>query len=101
MTLPVVVAAEAERHASAIDRWWRTNRGAAPDLFRDELAAALELIGLAPIAGRPYRSAGVPGVRRVLLRSTRCHVYYVVREADALVVAVWSSVRKTGPDLSA
>ena len=52
MTLPVVVACEAQRHASTIDRWWRANRGAAPDLFRDEFAAALELIGLAPFAGR-------------------------------------------------
>ena len=79
----------------------RANRTAAPELFRNELAAALELIGLAPLAGRPYRKTQVPGVRRVLLRSTRCHVYYIVRDADALVVAVWSAVRGTGPNLGA
>ena len=99
MTLPVVVALEAERQANAIDRWWRAHRSASPDLFRDEFAAALELIGIAPLSGRRYRSARTAGVRRVLLRSTRYHVYYVVREADALVVAVWSAVRGTGPDL--
>jgi plasmid stabilization system protein ParE len=99
MTLPVVVALEAERQARTIDRWWRTNRSAAPDLFRDEFAAALELIGLAPLAGRRYRGEVAVDARRVLLRSTRYHVYYTVRESDALVVAVWSSVRGTGPDL--
>jgi len=100
VTLPVVVALEAARHAGEIDQWWRTNRTAAPDLFRDELAAALEFIGLAPFAGRHYRRSKTQGVRRVLLRSTRYHVYYVVRDSDALVVAVWSAVRGTGPNLA-
>ena len=77
----------------------RANRHAAPDLSRDEFAAALELIGLQPLAGRRYRRALPAEVRRVILRSTRYHVYYTVREADALVVAVWSAVRGTGPDL--
>jgi len=99
MTLPVVVALEAEQQAKAIDRWWRAHRDAAPDLFQSELVAALNLIGVVPLAGRRYSSAGPAGVRRVLLRSTRYHVYYVVRETDVLVVAVWSAVRGTGPNL--
>ncbi len=99
MTLPVVVALEAERQAGAIDRLWRMNRSAAPGLFRDELAAALEFISLAPFAGRHYQRSKTPGVQRVLLRSTRYHVYYVVRDPDALVVAAWSAVRGAGPDL--
>jgi len=39
-------------------------------------------------------------VRRVLLRSSRYHVSYVVREEDAVVLAVWGAVRGTGPDLA-
>ena len=99
MTLPVVVALEAERQTKLIDQWWRANRHAAPNLFRDEFATALELIGLPPLAGRRYRRTLPTEVRRVILRSTRYHVYDTGREADALVVAAWSAVRVTGPDL--
>jgi len=99
VTLQVVIAPEAERQAREIDRWWRENRAAAPGLFLDEFAAAVELIGDMPLAGRRYMGGPVRGVRRVLLRSTRYHVYYVVRKSEALILAVWSAVRGTGPDL--
>jgi len=99
MTLPVVVTAGAERQAKSIDRWWRANRTAAPDLFQNEFAAALELVGFAPLSGRRYGRASGVDVRRILLRASRYHLYYVVREEDAVVLAVWSAVRGTGPDL--
>ena len=40
------------------------------------------------------------GLRRVLLRSTGYHVYYVVRGEVIIVVAVWNALRGAGPDLS-
>jgi len=52
MTRRVVLAARAKRHVDAIDRWWREYRPAAPDLFRQELAAAFELVVIAPQSGR-------------------------------------------------
>jgi plasmid stabilization system protein ParE len=99
VTLRVVIAPEAERQAREIDRWWREHRAAAPGLFLDELAATIELIGDMPLAGRRYHGGPVRGVRRVLLRSTRYHVYYVVRRTEAQILSVWSAVRGTGPDL--
>ncbi|MCK6460202.1 MAG: type II toxin-antitoxin system RelE/ParE family toxin [Planctomycetes bacterium] len=99
MTPRVLITPEAERQARDVDRWWREHRPAAPGLFLDELAAAIELIGDMPLAGRRYGHGPVRGVRRILLRSTRYHVYYVVRRADALILAVWSAVRGTGPSL--
>lgn len=99
MTLRVVIAPEAERHVREIDRWWREHRTAAPDLFLDEFSAAIELIRAMPLAGRRYRGGPVRSVRRVLLRTTHYHVYYFVRGTEMVILAVWSAVRGTGPDL--
>lgn len=99
MTFRVITTPAADRHLAEIARWWRENRPAAPDLFLKEFAGASELIALAPHAGRLYRVARFPQVRRFLMKATRYHVYYVVRRDQAVVIAVWSAVRGTGPDL--
>lgn len=99
MTLRVVVSPEAEEHARTIDSWWQRERPAAPNLFLEELAAALDLLGGAPLAGRRYPHASVPDVRRILLRSTRYHVYYRLHDSDLVVLAIWSAVRGSGPEL--
>ncbi len=54
MTVPVVLPPEAEEQVHGIDIWWRGNRPLAPGLFTEELAAAFELLGAAPFAGRRY-----------------------------------------------
>lgn len=100
MSRLVLVSAPAEAQIKAIDAWWRENRGASPDLFAQELAQALSTIGLAPDAGHRYRHAGVRGVRRVPLRATRNHLYYVATKQSVLVLAVWGAVKGVGPDLS-
>ena len=72
----VVVVPHALAQIDAIDRWWRANRAAAPGLFAEEFAAAIELVRGAPRIGRRSRPRGIPGLRRVLLRATRYHLYY-------------------------
>ena len=99
MTARIVVTAEAEQQARTIDTWWRQERPAAPGLFTEELAAAFALLGDAPEAGRRYPHPTVSDVRRILLRSTRYHVYYRLQENDVVVLAVWSGVRGSGPEL--
>ncbi len=98
MTKPVRTTAQADLHILEIDRWWRQNRHKAPDLFEQELAAAFEMIAAVPGAGRryPYPKADV---RRLLLRSSRAHVYYVERSDYVLIVAVWGAIKGVGPDL--
>ncbi len=96
---PVLLTPEAEAQVHAIDAWWRGNRALAPDLFVEEFAAACELLGGAPRAGKRYEHPEVAGVRRVLMRATRYHVYYKEHEGAVLVLAVWGAVRGTGPDL--
>lgn len=95
----VFLAPEARAQARIIDSWWRENRPSAPELFVSELSSALSTLASAPKAGTPYPHE-LPGVRRLLLRSTRYHVYYCAKDEDVMVVAIWSSVRGSGPDLS-
>jgi len=84
---------------AAVDAWWRANRTKAPDLFLDELADAFALIEAAPELGRPWTDSAVPGVRRIVMRATRYHIYYRIDGDDIWVLAVWSAVRGRGPRL--
>lgn len=99
MTVRIVVAPEAEQQVRTIEAWWRKERPAAPSLFVEELAAAFALLGEAPQAGRRYKHPTLSDVRRILLRSSRYHVYYRIHESNVVVLAVWSGVRGSGPEL--
>lgn len=99
--MDVLLAPEAQAQAQTIDDWWRENRTVAPDLFVEELASTLSLLSTAPRLGRRYAHPTVKSVRRVLMRSTRYHLYYVIHTDTVLVLSVWSGHRGTGPDLSA
>ena len=57
-------------------------------LFLEELAAAFELLESVPNMGRSYGHSTVKNVRRVLLRSTRYHLYYVVLKDTVVVLTV-------------
>lgn len=100
MTRRLIVSPEAEAQIDAIDTWWRSNRAASPDLFAQELAEAFATIEAAPEAGHRYPHPDVKGVRRVPLRTTRNHVYYVDAGEVVAILAVWGAIKKTGPDLS-
>ncbi len=100
MSLPVVVAEPAELQLRAIDTWWRAHRSAAPDLFADEFAAAVETLSTLPSVGARVRRPRLVALRRVLLRATRFHVYYVTTKQAVCIVAVWSAVRGNGPPIS-
>jgi plasmid stabilization system protein ParE len=101
VSLPVRTTPEADAQIREIDEWWRSNRPAAPDLFLHELTASFDIIGHTPHIGRLYRGSSVPGARRLLLKSTRYHVYYVPRSEDVRVLAVWHARRGVGPPLRA
>ncbi|MEZ5654254.1 MAG: type II toxin-antitoxin system RelE/ParE family toxin [Burkholderiaceae bacterium] len=98
----VIFVPAAEEQIRAIDEWWRANRAAAPGLFVEELAAAVALMKSSPGIGRRRRHRKIPGLRRLLLRATRYHVYYAPDDSGSrlYVLAVWSAVRGGGPRLS-
>lgn len=99
MTIRIVVTPEASDQARSIEAWWRKERTAAPNLFSEELASAIALLAGAPQAGRRYPHPTVASVRRILLRSTRYHVYYRIHQDDVVILALWSAVRGSGPEL--
>ena len=99
MSIRVIIPATVGLQIDKIDAWWREHREAAPRLFSEELASALELLSGAPHAGKVYRHPDVRSVRRLVLRATRYHVYYRVAASEVTVLSVWSAVRGSGPDL--
>ncbi len=101
MKAHVIVQPEAAGQALTIDSWWRDNRQAAPDLFADELAAPFGLLAEAPGVGRRYSARDIPGLRRLMLPSSRYHVYYVhdSESGTVHVLAIWSAMRGKGPPL--
>ena len=59
-----------------IGAWWRRERALAPDTFSREFRAAIALLRVLPNCGRVCNALGFEGVRRLLLRRTRYHLYY-------------------------
>ena len=99
MSLRVRTTPETDAQIRAIDEWWRQNRPASPNLFADELDASFAIIGHAPTIGRLYPYSPVPGTRRVLLKGTCYHIYYVPHADHVRVLAVWHAQRGVGPPL--
>lgn len=59
--MKVELSAEAQAQVDRIDAWWRENRGAAPNLFAEELEVALRTLAETPAlavryAPKPARS---------------------------------------------
>jgi plasmid stabilization system protein ParE len=99
--MQVLVSPRAEAQIRAIDAWWRRNRADSPDLFSSELRDALSVLEVAPRSGKLYRRGELKGIRRLLLPSSRNHIYNLVGPEVVLVLAVWGSVKGSGPDLKA
>jgi plasmid stabilization system protein ParE len=96
----VVAAPEADRQVEAIDDWWRVNRDSAPSLFFEEFRDTIATLARMPRIGRRVAHPDVVSLRRTILRATRYHVYYVTDGDLVMILAVWSAVRGSGPDLA-
>jgi len=94
----VKVTRRAERRIEIVDRFWRENRLAAPDLFKEELTVAELRLSQEPYAGRACLIGGKQ-LRRLLLPRTEQWVYYVVRARQGLVVVqtIWGARRGRDP----
>jgi len=98
MKRSLIVSKRAQRDIKRIDATWIQNRPLATDLFYLELRDMFDLLARQPHIGHRY-PARAPGVRRVLLRGSRYHVYYKTTPKQIHVVAVWGAVRERGPKL--
>jgi len=94
----VELAPRALAQVRLVDGWWRENRLAAPTLFAEELASALEQLERGALLGVAYPSP-LFEVRRFLLPKSRYHVFYSVDRDLAKVRAVWHASRGKGPPL--
>ena len=100
MPRQVIVAPRAEAQIQVVDSWWRRNRKDSPDLFANELAEAFSTLEVAPETGSRYPHSQVKGIRRIHLPATRHHIYYLTGTNAVVVLAVWGSVKGSGPDVA-
>jgi plasmid stabilization system protein ParE len=96
----IVLLDEAQRRFEAEDRWWRDNRDA-KELFLTEFRDMLRQLISAPGLGQRYRRARGKLIQRVLMKKTRCHVYYFHdQERDLVEIhSLWGARRRRGPTL--
>ncbi len=96
--MKLVLLDEAQRQFENEDAWWRENRDS-QELFIEEFAKTLEQILTMPETGQRYRRARGKLIQRVLMKTTRCHVYYLKdRERDLVEIhSVWGARRRRGP----
>jgi len=85
--------ARAVEEVAEIDAWWRAHRDAS-NLFAREFSETVTLLVQAPTLGAPAVTLSLTGVRRVLLRKTRYHVYFRVIGDTVEVLAVWHAMRE-------
>ena len=97
----VVIVAEAEQQLGEILEWWTENRPAAPMLLLDEFERCVSLLESSPDVGVRFHRTPVPGVRRMLMKRTRHHLYSV-HDADheiVYIIAVWGAPKEDDPIL--
>jgi plasmid stabilization system protein ParE len=97
----VLLVDEAERQLRDIVAWWAEHRSSAGDLVLQELESAIALLEASPDAGVRFQRTPVPGVRRLVMRRTRHHIYYVHDEQHELVyvLAIWGAPKHGDPVL--
>jgi len=97
VTFRVLITSEAREQLLEIDTWWAANRRSASDLVWSELDEAIEGLQQFPTSGNDYPA--MPGHRRLLLRRTGFHIYYIIDEdkREVTIVAVWGARRGHGP----
>ena len=96
--MTVVLLDEAQRRFEAEDQWWRANRDA-KDLFLIEFEQTLRQLAMTADLGQPYRRIRGKLIQRVLMKKTRCHVYYWHDPERGMVEihSVWGARRRRGP----
>ena len=98
--MKIVLLDEAQERFETEDRWWRNHRDA-EDLFVVEFQEVLRQVASAPRIGQYYRHARGKLIQRVLMKKTRCHVYYFHdTERDVVEIhSIWGARRRRGPSL--
>lgn len=96
----IVMTDFAEQQLHEIVEWWKAHREASPVLVLEELERCLSLLESSPDVGARFHRSRIPSVRRLLMRRTKHHLYYLHDERNAVVyvIAIWGAP-KVGPPL--
>jgi len=99
MRIKVRFSPQALEQAAVARTWWCENRPLAPRLFQQELTNTLQQLRSSPLSGAPYPHKNIRGVRRMRLKGTQYHVYYLIEEKTITILALWSTRRGEEPGL--
>jgi len=71
----------------------------AKELFVEEFSAVLGRISSMPELGQRYRRTRGKLIQRMLMKKTRCHVYYFHDQEQGVIEvhSVWGGCKKRGP----
>jgi plasmid stabilization system protein ParE len=95
------VAKRAQQQAIRIEQWWVEHRPAAPTLFTEELERTFRHLCSVANAGVRWPTPRRPTLRRILMRRSGNHVYFLIDEAmdTVRVLAIWGAPRGATPRL--
>ena len=85
--MKIRVSGRAKRELKRLDKWWRANRDE-KDIFIGEFESMARVIREKPNLGRPYYGASQDEVLRVLMATTRYHIYYAVNDDEVVILSV-------------
>lgn len=90
----------AARGAERIDERWRKNADD-PIIFAREFLEAIELLEASRGPGAPFPTEKHPSLRRLLLRKSRCHIYFEIDDAKQTIqiLHVWDARRERAPKI--
>ena len=90
----------AARAAERIDSRWREHADD-PGIFAAELLAAVERLESNMTPGLPFPTAKRPGLRRILMPKSRCHIYFEIDAAKQTIqiLHIWDGRRERVPKL--
>jgi len=94
------ISKRATRAAERIDARWRDFAGD-PGIFARELLEAIERLETTHSPGSPFPTARHPSLKRLLLRKSRCHLYFEIDEPKQMIriLHIWDGRRERPPKL--
>ena len=90
----------AARVAERIDARWREHADD-PGVFAREFLEAIEQLERSGGLGSPFPTPSRPALKRLLMRKSRCHIYFEIDDASQAIhiLHIWDARRERGPNL--
>ena len=96
----VFISKRAGGAAERIDAQWR-QAADHPDTFAREFLEAVDFLSSVEHPGSPFPTTRRPGLKRLLLPKSRCHLSFEVdpQRQEIRVLHVWDGRRRSAPKL--